>query len=216
MKGEMVMALVSVRCPGCGAGAEFVHGTGRCFCEYCGTELLLRETGSVPTVQSLFERALIQLRDRDFGAALGLAERILDADPYCAPAYMARFCARSKVRRITDLAFIYFVRIAASGDVRNAVSFAEGRVAETYEGIVAENERRCSAHVANVELRQALKLERNRLIVSLLPVKGPGRREIMEYNRRIMERVQEVDSAIMMITADEEKLRADYFGALNG
>ena len=143
------MALVSARCPDCGAAINMDNGREFCFCSYCGAKVYhevqrIQMTGTVslnnaPTVDSLFERATLQLQDREFDVALETCNRILDISPYYAPAYMARYCAKNKLRHITDICYIYNAPLEQDRDIINAMDFADEETKIVYQNILSKS-----------------------------------------------------------------------------
>jgi len=125
------------------------NGREFCFCSYCGAKVYhevqrIQMTGTVslnnaPTVDSLFERATLQLQDREFDSALETCNRILDISPYYAPAYMARYCAKNNLRHITDIGYIYNASLDLNKDIQNALRFADYKIKPVYQNLVLKS-----------------------------------------------------------------------------
>jgi len=158
------MALLSAKCPECGANIDIDNSRDFCFCNYCGAKIFhekqrLEVSGTVTVdtttmTDTMLERALLQLNGGEFQAALSTCDRILDIQPHFAPAYMARFCARHELRHIGDAEYLYDIPTADDQDMIYAVDFAEGETKEQYRKTAEKSQRRYEEYTENARCIQ--------------------------------------------------------------
>ncbi|MBQ9227768.1 MAG: zinc ribbon domain-containing protein [Eubacterium sp.] len=141
------MAYQAVTCPQCGAAISYVPDRGAFFCQYCGAkiekeQLNINISGNVTVTgiageQSLLERAFLFLEDADYDSADKYFERVLDANPKCARAYMGKLLVQKRYRSVSEMVSGYQRPVERCAFFQKALRFAKG---EEYDELTAVKE----------------------------------------------------------------------------
>lgn len=102
------MAMITLECPHCGARLQVESWRSDIYCEYCDSTFTRKPDGGVAagndtSVSAQLTRAFFFLEDGDFARADEYLEKVLDADPHCARAYMGKLLCKLKLRHMADL-----------------------------------------------------------------------------------------------------------------
>lgn len=135
------MALVSLRCPSCGADIELDEKREFGFCSYCGTKVMMDKqivelkgtikVDGVSTADKLLERAFILVEDKEYSEAEGYFNKVLELEPKCAKAYWGKMLCEYRIP-YAKTAEIKGIDITKSNNYKRAVSFATGKEKEKY------------------------------------------------------------------------------------
>lgn len=102
------MGYVKMECPSCGGTVEYFGDKESFFCEFCGTRIVkdkqfielsgVVSVSGIASSNALLERAFLFLEDQDYRSADDYLEKVLDADPKCAKAYIGKLMCQLHVR----------------------------------------------------------------------------------------------------------------------
>lgn len=96
-----------------------------------------QETVNTNGVEPLLKRVFMFLEDGNIASANEYCERVLDIDPECARAYLAKLMARFGIRKIDGLSNLNdYNAFVNDEDYKKAVRFADDKLKETLEHIV--------------------------------------------------------------------------------
>ena len=93
----------------------------------------IRPEAKTPEAEALMKRGHLSLEDSDWAKAVEFFERVLDADPEYAPAYIGLLCAELRVRG-EELLGDYPAPISDNNHFKRAVRFADARYKTKIEG----------------------------------------------------------------------------------
>lgn len=135
------MALVSLRCPSCGADIELDEKREFGFCSYCGTKVMMDKkivelkgkvtVEGVSTVDKLLERARILVEDKEYTEAESYYNKVLELEPKCAKAYWGKMLCEYRIP-YAKTAEIREIDITQSKNYKRAVMYATGKQKEKY------------------------------------------------------------------------------------
>lgn len=152
------MAFTVLKCPSCNAQLEVAGNRHFCFCEYCGTKLILNAPETTD-LTALLERAFLFLEDGDFSEAEKYLERTLDLDPRCAKAYIGKLLCQLQLRDM-EMLKSWDTRLTSYDWFCKALRFAAGTELDTYTAIKEANEQQLSAEISRKQAElEAVELE---------------------------------------------------------
>lgn len=156
------MAYTAVTCPQCGAAITSVPDRGSFFCQYCGAriekeQLNINISGNVTvagmaSVESLLERGYIFLEDEDYAQADRYFERVLDADPKCAKAYIGKLLVQNKKPDIKEFLRTYNYQVERHELYKKALHYAKSDEYDEIVAIKSENVRIHEQYMQNIQI----------------------------------------------------------------
>ena len=148
------MALISLRCPSCGADIELDETREFGFCSYCGTKVMMDKqivefkgkvtVDGISTVEKLLERAFILVEDKEYLQAETYFNRVLELEPKCAKAYWGKMLCEFKIP-YAKTAEIKGIDIKQSNNYNRAILYATGKEKEKY---ITYGEKTTDAYIA--------------------------------------------------------------------
>lgn len=156
------MAFTILKCPSCDAQLEVTGSRNFCFCEYCGTKLILNTPEAID-LTALLERAFLFIEDGNFADAGKHLEHALDLDPHCAKAYLGKLLCQLQLRDMETLKS-WDTRLTSYDWFCKALRFATGTELDAYTAIKEANEQRLSAEIS----RKQAELEAVEFEISVL------------------------------------------------
>ena len=156
------MAYKAINCPNCGAAITSLPERGSFFCQYCGTkiekeQLNINISGNVTvagmaSVESLLERAFMFLEDEDYTQADKYLERVLDADPKCAKAYIGKLLVQKRKPNIKEFLRTYNYQVERHELYKKALQYAKSDEYDEIVAIKSENIRIHEQYMRNIQI----------------------------------------------------------------
>lgn len=151
------MGYTAITCPQCGAPITSMPDKGSFFCQYCGAKIekekqLIEVSGNVTiagmaSVESLLDRAFMFLEERDYENADKYLERVLDANPKCAKAYIGKLLVKKQYANTNELTHHYNYQLERNELFKKALRFAND---DEYDELMALKEANIQQHNQNL------------------------------------------------------------------
>lgn len=163
------MALVSLKCPSCGADIELDESREFGFCTYCGTKIIQEkqivelkgkvEIEGVSTSAQILERAYILVEDRKYSEAEVYFDKVLELNPKCSEGYWGKMLCEYRVSDAEEAESKGF-DITKSNNYNRAVMYADERQKEEY---TEYGKKAATAYAVNE--KNAVKAQRKKLLI---------------------------------------------------
>lgn len=107
------MGLISLTCPNCGGNLQVEEGRDEYFCNYCGARVIREKqyvevsgtvnVDGIATVDSIVERAFMEISDGNFSKADSLLDKALTAAPQKWNAHLGKLLCKLNLKSVDEL-----------------------------------------------------------------------------------------------------------------
>ena len=176
------MALISLKCPSCGADIELDESREFGFCTYCGTKIMQEkqiielkgrvEVEGVSTSDKILERAYILVEDRKYSEAEIYFDKVLELNPKCADAYWGKMLCEYSISDAEEAESKGF-DITKSNNYKRAVMYADEKQKEEYAEYGRKAATAYDINVKNTEktqIKKKLILTASTVLFAVLPI----------------------------------------------